>query len=549
MRHGYDHDILFIEGQGSVLHPASTAWLPLIRGSCPTHLILVHRWQQRTLSRLSEVQIPPLQVVAGLYEAVCTAGGAFPAAKVAGIALNCAGLDDDAARAAVAATAAATGLPVADVVRFGAEPLIEALLQRQPDRSVQKPTAGTPQQGTARSQNQTGEAAILRLAALIEHLKAQGTLHEPRVEAALRALPRHLFLSGFPLERVYEDDAIQTKQEGEARSSCSQPTVVAEMLEMLRPQAGETILEIGAGTGWNAALIGNLVGPEGRVVTLDIDEDTVERARENLTRAGVTNVEARCTDGGYGDPAHGPYDAIVATASAATISPHWLEQLKPGGRMVVPLTYNTIEIVVAFRNETTADGAACLVGRDFRHFYFMPLRGAFARARTGTHTPEIQLACEPTFGVEAEAVLHLLRLPSRETALPDLMGEDTGGLIDYLALRGEPLVLVTRSIEGGSEALQGLAEPNSLALMEVWWQDTTRGKAPLRLRTYGPRGAADRVSMLANEWVERNKPGLDQVVFTVAPIGTLPESPESPPVRRHGMEYRADILTKRPEDQ
>src|SRR5579859_689267 len=128
LRYGHDHDILFFEGQGSVLHPASTAWLPLIRGSCPTHLILVHRWGQTALARLPEVVIPPLRTVAALYEAVCAAGGALPAAQVAGIALNCGDLDDDSARAAVAATADETGLPVADVVRFGAQPLLNAIL-------------------------------------------------------------------------------------------------------------------------------------------------------------------------------------------------------------------------------------------------------------------------------------------------------------------------------------------------------------------------------------------------------------------------------------
>lgn len=129
MRYGQDHDLLWVEGQGSVLHPASTAWLPLVRGSVPTHLVLVHRAGQQTLAHIPTVRIPPLREVIALYEAVCAAAGALPAAKVAGIALNCAHLNGEETAHAVAETAAETGLPVCDVVRSGAEPLLEAVLQ------------------------------------------------------------------------------------------------------------------------------------------------------------------------------------------------------------------------------------------------------------------------------------------------------------------------------------------------------------------------------------------------------------------------------------
>jgi uncharacterized NAD-dependent epimerase/dehydratase family protein len=127
MERGPDHDVLFVEGQGSIFHPASTAWLPLIRGSAPTHLILVHRAGQEAVARAPWVKIPPLREAAALYEAVCSACGSLPPAKTAGIALNCARLSDDEARRAVEKTARETGLPVADVVRFGAEPLLDAM--------------------------------------------------------------------------------------------------------------------------------------------------------------------------------------------------------------------------------------------------------------------------------------------------------------------------------------------------------------------------------------------------------------------------------------
>lgn len=127
LRHAEQREILWVEGQGSVLHPASTAWLPLMRGAMPTHLILCHRAGQEAIGRAPWVKIPPLAEVARLYEAVAVAAGALPAAAVVGIALNTAHLDDRAARDAVERTRDETGLPVADTVRFGPEPLLEAV--------------------------------------------------------------------------------------------------------------------------------------------------------------------------------------------------------------------------------------------------------------------------------------------------------------------------------------------------------------------------------------------------------------------------------------
>jgi uncharacterized NAD-dependent epimerase/dehydratase family protein len=127
LRHGQENEILFIEGQGSVLHPASTAWLPLIRGSCPTHLILAHRVGHEHIGRLPWARIPPLSEVIPLYEAVAAAGGVFPAAKVVGIALHCPDMEDADARRHLSAVTEETGLPATDVVRFGAEPLLDAL--------------------------------------------------------------------------------------------------------------------------------------------------------------------------------------------------------------------------------------------------------------------------------------------------------------------------------------------------------------------------------------------------------------------------------------
>jgi len=127
MRYGKNYDILYIEGQGSLLHPGSTATLPLIRGSQPTQMILVHRAGQTHV--IDTVPIPPLSEVVKLYEAVAYAGGAFAPTKVVGIALNTRHLDETAAKEAIAETKAKTGLPCTDAVRFGAGLLLDAVLE------------------------------------------------------------------------------------------------------------------------------------------------------------------------------------------------------------------------------------------------------------------------------------------------------------------------------------------------------------------------------------------------------------------------------------
>lgn len=131
VRHAEGNDVLWVEGQGSLLNPASTAWLPLVRGSCPTHLVLVHRAGQTHTARFP-VPIPPLAEVAALYESVASVAGVTPGPRVVGIALNAGHLDDEATARACATTEAETGLPTVDVVRHGADRLLDAVLARVP---------------------------------------------------------------------------------------------------------------------------------------------------------------------------------------------------------------------------------------------------------------------------------------------------------------------------------------------------------------------------------------------------------------------------------
>ncbi len=120
--------LVLVEGQGSLVHPASAATLPLLRGAMPTHLVLCHRAGQRTLARIPEIPIPPLPALARLYEELAASCGTFPRPRTAAIALNTFHLtDDDEATGAVRAVEAETGFPCCDPVRHGAGRLLEGI--------------------------------------------------------------------------------------------------------------------------------------------------------------------------------------------------------------------------------------------------------------------------------------------------------------------------------------------------------------------------------------------------------------------------------------
>ncbi|HLJ81420.1 MAG TPA: methyltransferase domain-containing protein [Ktedonobacterales bacterium] len=209
---------------------------------------------------------------------------------------------------------------------------------------------------------------------LIGILKANDALHDPTVERALRTVPRHLFLPDVSLDQAYADAAIATHWEGAiAVSSASQPAIVAIMLEQLQLTPDMDVLEIGAGTGYNAALMAELVGPLGHVTTVDIDPEIVAEARAHLDAAGYSQVRAIAADGAFGWPEGAPYDRIILTVGAADIAPAWFEQLAEGGILLLPLLLGGAEASAAFRKR-----AGELVSESLAPCGFMRLRGAEA---------------------------------------------------------------------------------------------------------------------------------------------------------------------------
>lgn len=215
---------------------------------------------------------------------------------------------------------------------------------------------------------------------LVDHLKKTRAIRTPAVEAAFRAVPRHLFLPGVLLEQVYTDAVVPTKFAGdEAISSASQPTMMAIMLEQAAFKAGQRVLEIGAGTGYNAALIAHLVGESGEVTTIDIDADIIAAARLHLDTVGLQRVRVLTGDGWAGVAMSTPYDRILLSVRAADIAPAWYDSLAPDGRLILPLDlWAGAQFSIAFqrvRDREWGDGLASL---SVTPCGFMPLRGAAA---------------------------------------------------------------------------------------------------------------------------------------------------------------------------
>ena len=229
--------------------------------------------------------------------------------------------------------------------------------------------------------------------ALIDDLKKRELIKTPRVEAAFRAVLRHLFLPGVPLEEVYSDRAISAKQDpaGQWISSSSQPAIMAIMLEQLCLEPGHKVLEIGTGPGYNAALMAHIVGETGQVVTVELDDDLVRAARQHLEAAGFVQVQVLCADGGYGAPDAAPFDRIILTVGAPDITPAWWNQLKRDGRLVLPLLLRGSMKSIAF--EQVEDHLASLSVTDCG---FIPLRGDFA----STQPNRVQLGPEPGLYLE-----------------------------------------------------------------------------------------------------------------------------------------------------
>lgn len=352
---------------------------------------------------------------------------------------------------------------------------------------------------------------------MVEALEAGGSLTRPDVRKALLAVPRERFLPGTPVEEVYADKAVVTRTDtrGAPTSSSSQPAIMAIMLERLELRPGHRVLEIGAGTGYNAALLSTLVGGSGSVVSVELQADLAAAAGETLAAGGYP-AQVVHGDGRDGWPAAAPYDRITLTASTGAVHRSWFEQLAPGGLLQLPLHLQgpDLQAVVTFRKEGDH-----LRSVDVTEGGFMAIRDPQLRPladhASGVSLSEHVDGRHRSFGGLAGNDIRRLT-PTARRRLAEVMlerparrrlGRRYAGGSPFLFVRlAKPKGAVALSYHRSGQAATGYGPVATAAL-------DGRGLAVLApaagtLELFGDRRAGEVMADLLDTWLAAGRPGL-----------------------------------------
>jgi protein-L-isoaspartate(D-aspartate) O-methyltransferase len=225
-------------------------------------------------------------------------------------------------------------------------------------------------EGSAKVQPAQKDDEGTRRARMVETQIAARGVRDPRVLDAMRKVPRHLFVEPAQRERAYEDHPLPIA----GSQTISQPYIVALMTELLALGPRSRVLEIGTGSGYQSAVLGELAS---EVYSIEILPGLAQAAGEKLRSLGYTNVNVRAGDGYRGWPERAPFDGIIVTAAPERIPQPLIEQLAIGGRMVIPVGGFFQELKV-FTKET--DGQ--ITEKDIIPVRFVPMTGEIEKERT-----------------------------------------------------------------------------------------------------------------------------------------------------------------------
>lgn len=285
-------------------------------------------------------------------------------------------------------------------------------------------------------------------------------------------------------------------------SSTSMPSVVAAMLKYLDVHGGERVCEIGTGTGWNAALLAHRLGAD-RVTTIEIDPEVAAHARKALSEAGFGGVTTITGDGSSGYPPRAPYERVIATVGSKYIPYAWVEQTRPGGRIVAPswaLDYYGLLLVLTVNEDGTASG----------HFVddasFMMLRDQRAH--------RVRQAINDTDDYEhadiSETELHPADVAS---------GSNSRGAVIAIGTRVPDCrsdYFPSRDRDSKDGTLR-LVDHVSGSWARLSYDHT--GGLPYTVRQFGPRRLWDEVEAAHQWWVDQGSPTAARWLFTVTPHG------------------------------
>ncbi|MBC7086695.1 MAG: protein-L-isoaspartate O-methyltransferase [Methanomethylovorans sp.] len=203
-------------------------------------------------------------------------------------------------------------------------------------------------------------------AELVARLKSHGI--SEKVLRAILNVPRHLFVPPVHMSSAYLDIPLNIGY----GQTISAPHMVAIMCNLLDLQEGHKVLEVGAGSGYNAAVIAEIIGNTGKVYSTERIPELVRYSKNNLKAAGYSNVEVFHSDGSIGLPEYAPYDRICVTASAPSIPEPLVHQLKAGGKMVIPLGQMFQSLYLVIKEE---DGT--VTSKEWGGVVFVPLIGKY----------------------------------------------------------------------------------------------------------------------------------------------------------------------------
>jgi protein-L-isoaspartate(D-aspartate) O-methyltransferase len=379
-------------------------------------------------------------------------------------------------------------------------------------------------------------------ARMVDRIVGRGWARDPHIAHAMRAVPRHPFVPDATITQAHDDRAVITKRDpsGTALSCASEPVIVAMMLDQADVHPGHRILEVGTGTGYNAALLAELAGPAGQVTTVDIDPDLTTRARTALHTTGHPGVHVITRDGALGDTDHAPYHRIIVTVGAFDLPPAWYDQLTPGGRLVVPLRWRGQTRSVAFTrtgsllrsDSVELCGFVPMVGQDCEHAAAIDPRGHVTLHRDADQdinpaalhgvldTPKVVVRSGVTVAADEPFDGIWLRLTAVEPRTCRIAADQT-------AVQSG---LCTPAIPTRSPALAG---PDSITYLTLHRTDEP-ARWELGATGHGPTGPdlADRLAQQTRAWArQRNaRPTITAYPTTTEPIpAPTPSAKPTPP--------------------
>ncbi|WNE96301.1 methyltransferase domain-containing protein [Streptomyces luomodiensis] len=343
---------------------------------------------------------------------------------------------------------------------------------------------------------------------MADQLVRAGHIRSKPWRAAFLSVPRHEFVPDFTiraqgslhrysqgdpawLAAAYQDASLLTQfdQDGTATSSSTQPSLMAQMLEALDARDGDTVLEIGAGTGYNAALLSHRLGAA-NVVTVDVDPDLVAAARTRLRKAGYEPTLI-AGDGMAGYPDRAPYDRLLATCGVGRIPTPWREQLRPGGGIVANIGCAIARLVL--------DTSHSASGR------FLPGLATFITARP---TPD-------TVGTTAKRLVQPLLTWSGETREITVPASLDVPVVQLLSSLAHPAVTDFTLVDEEGRQIRCLYDPDTSS----WARITLTGVTTARLDHGGPRDLWAEREPLLTQWRDAGRPGHERYGLTVSPDG------------------------------